>query len=417
MKLFLPIAAVLVAGLTRLPAETNTSVTTKTESQNGDYSVLKICQSDYTFKTEDGADAGHMEYVMVDPSEGRIVSAVLTGGVLAERFVAVPYESIHLGPSREITLVHVDRTHLVDAPAIEKERIVHTTHFASDVIRRSYEHFGARVSDLHVDRTRNTESHATQNNEERLRGSRDPNLSVGAADRSSRDRNANERNANDRDHNGTRAQRDRRNEQDPNAVNRSRPDEENRSANNQRKGADENATHDGSKRNRENADARSNNNAATKEGSAKQKVDGPRDEAAPKPGDRAQDAPPSASTMKKDQAADTPPAKHAAENDADKSSSQGPKAQKKGSAEEEHKSSAESAKSSEKAEASKAHESSKGSDEKNEAKTSKSSQEHHANAEGSESHGKAGASRGEGGSSATRGEGSSAGKPKHPDGQ
>ena len=110
----------------RLPAqsETTTTTTTQTQGQVGDYNVLKICQSEYTLKTEDGAEAGRIEYVVVDPDGGRIVSAVLSGGVLADRFVAVPFTAVHLGPSHEVTLTHIDRERLMSAPVIERDRYV-----------------------------------------------------------------------------------------------------------------------------------------------------------------------------------------------------------------------------------------------------------------------------------------------------
>jgi hypothetical protein len=294
MKLLLPIAAILMAGFARLSAaETETTTTTQTES-NGDYSVLKICQSDYTLKTDDGADAGRIEYVVLDPSEGRIVSAVITGGVLAERFVAVPFTAIRLGPSREVTLVKIDRAHLMDAQPIEREHIVNVHHFAPDVVRRTYAHFGMSENVLRNRR----------GPEDRIEA-HDPNLNVG---RGNFDNHQNK----DRQQSDQHAQRDQRNQRDPNqnAVQPQRHEgsrnDQARSENNQQANRDQKGQ---ANRNENSAQQRSKThpNDSSEERKGRQ-VDGPRDEAAPKPGDRPQDAPPSAKNMKKDQA-DSPPGK------------------------------------------------------------------------------------------------------------
>jgi hypothetical protein len=114
MKFLLPLTAILMASTLHLRAQSETTTTTtRSESESGDYSILKICQSEYTLKTEDGADAGRIEYVVVDPAGGRIVSAVLSGGVLADRFVAVPFTEVHLGQSHEVVLTRINREHLV----------------------------------------------------------------------------------------------------------------------------------------------------------------------------------------------------------------------------------------------------------------------------------------------------------------
>jgi hypothetical protein len=298
MKLLLPIATILLAGFAPLPAaETETTTTTQT-GNGGDYSVLKICQSDYTLKTDDGANAGRIEYVVLDPAEGRIVSAVITGGVLAERFVAVPFTAIHLGPSREVTLVKIDRAHLMDAKPIEREHIVNVHHFAPDVVRRTYAHFGISENVLR-DRS---------GPEQRIE-SHDPNVNVG---RGNFDTHQNK----DRQQPDQHTQRDQRNQRDQNqnAVQSQRHEgshnDQARPENSQQANRDQKGQ---AHRNENSAQQRSKTSDNDSRDERKgHKTEGPRDEAAPKPGDQPQDAPPSTKNMKKDQG-DTPPGKRASD--------------------------------------------------------------------------------------------------------
>src|SRR5688500_14297688 len=92
-----------------------------------EYTVFRVCEEERVFKTSDGADAGHVEYIVVDPAEQRIVSAVLTGGVIANKRVAVPMSAIRVGGGREVVLTEITRERLVSAPVIEATQITEIT--------------------------------------------------------------------------------------------------------------------------------------------------------------------------------------------------------------------------------------------------------------------------------------------------
>ncbi|MDB6138620.1 MAG: hypothetical protein JWO94_1692, partial [Verrucomicrobiaceae bacterium] len=72
-----------------------------------DYATFHVCQDQRIIHTSDGAEAGHVEYIIVDPSSNRIVSSVVTGGVVVEKFVAVPFESMRFNAENEIMLYEI----------------------------------------------------------------------------------------------------------------------------------------------------------------------------------------------------------------------------------------------------------------------------------------------------------------------
>lgn len=113
------------------------------------FSVLKVCQEDLVLHTSDNQDAGHIGYVVVEPRSQRIVSALVTGGVLAERVVAVPFTSIRYSSPREVTLVDINRERLVSAPVVERTHLTSTTtRFEPSFFERSYTHFGGNAAEL-----------------------------------------------------------------------------------------------------------------------------------------------------------------------------------------------------------------------------------------------------------------------------
>lgn len=115
------------------------------------YSVLKVCQEDLVLHTTDGAEAGRIGYVVVEPGSQRIVSALVTGGVLAERVVAVPFTSMRFKSAREVSLVDIDRQRLISAPVVERTHLTSTTtRFEPSYFERSYTHFGGNAADLRV---------------------------------------------------------------------------------------------------------------------------------------------------------------------------------------------------------------------------------------------------------------------------
>lgn len=108
-----------------------------------EYSVFRVCEDQHVIRTSDGAEAGRVEYIVVEPSSHRVISTVITGGVIGERLVALPVESMQFS-ERQITLTQIDRTRLVAAPVIEKTQLS-TTVVQPALIERSYTHFGASL--------------------------------------------------------------------------------------------------------------------------------------------------------------------------------------------------------------------------------------------------------------------------------
>ena len=116
-----------------------------------DYSVFRVCQDKRVIRTSDGAEGGHVEYIVVEPSSHRVVSTVVTGGVVGERLVAVPFSSVSFASEGEITLNEITRERLISAPVIERTQI-NTTVIQPTIIERTYTHFGVRA-DTNVQNT------------------------------------------------------------------------------------------------------------------------------------------------------------------------------------------------------------------------------------------------------------------------
>ena len=108
-----------------------------------DYSLFKVCQDQRIIRTSDGAEAGHIEYIVVDPSSREVISTVVSGGVEGDRLLAIPYSSLNFAGGNEITLTEITRERLVSAPVIERTQI-NTAVIAPEIIERTREHFGAR---------------------------------------------------------------------------------------------------------------------------------------------------------------------------------------------------------------------------------------------------------------------------------
>jgi len=107
-------------------------------------SVFRVCQDQRVIRTSDGAEAGHVEYIVVDPSNREVVSTVITGGVVGERFVSVPYESLRFSGGHDITLTEITRERLVSAPAIERTQISAAV-IDPGIIERDRTHFHGRA--------------------------------------------------------------------------------------------------------------------------------------------------------------------------------------------------------------------------------------------------------------------------------
>jgi hypothetical protein len=110
-----------------------------------EYSVFRVCEDKHVIKTSDGAEAGRVEYIVIEPSSRRIVSTMVTGGVVGSKLVAVPFETMQFGADHQVTLTEVTRERLVSAPIIERTEITRTSVIQPTVIERTYNHFGARL--------------------------------------------------------------------------------------------------------------------------------------------------------------------------------------------------------------------------------------------------------------------------------
>lgn len=114
-------------------------------------SVFRVCQDQRVIHTSDGAEAGRVEYIVVDPADQHVVSTVISGGVVGERLIAVPYNSLRFTSNNEITLTEITRERLVSAPVIERTQISASV-IEPSIIQRTTTHFSAR-GDMRGDRT------------------------------------------------------------------------------------------------------------------------------------------------------------------------------------------------------------------------------------------------------------------------
>jgi len=115
-----------------------------TQSYAEEYSVFKICQDEHVIHTSDGADAGHIEYIVIDPADRHIVSTVVGGGVLGERQVSIPYESVTYSEGNAIVLNQVTRERLVAAPVFEHTKFVHGGRLDNTYVQQSVSYWGGR---------------------------------------------------------------------------------------------------------------------------------------------------------------------------------------------------------------------------------------------------------------------------------
>ena len=69
-----------------------------------EYSVFRVCEDQHVIKTSDGAEAGRVEYLVLEPSSRRVVSTIVTGGIVGDKFVAVPFSSMRFSGGSDIVL-------------------------------------------------------------------------------------------------------------------------------------------------------------------------------------------------------------------------------------------------------------------------------------------------------------------------
>ena len=108
-----------------------------------EYSAFRISRDQHMVRTSDGAEAGRVEYLIVDPASHRVMSTVITGGVVGNKLVAVPFETVEVGGSGVITLTAIDRAKLAAAPELEKSQFA-TSSVDSSILDRMTKHFGIR---------------------------------------------------------------------------------------------------------------------------------------------------------------------------------------------------------------------------------------------------------------------------------
>ncbi len=167
---------------------------------------FRICEDQRVIHTSDGAEAGRVEYIMVEPSSFRVVSAVVHGGVVADKYVAVPISVMRFGTTNEITLTNITREKLVSAPVFEATHLRAGATIDVGLVERSYSHFGVNASEITRTSSSSTTTEGRSSTTERgttpdrnandRRTTTDPNTTDrNAAERdalrSTRDRNAN----------------------------------------------------------------------------------------------------------------------------------------------------------------------------------------------------------------------------------
>jgi sporulation protein YlmC with PRC-barrel domain len=97
-------------------------------------------------KTSDGAEAGRVEYIVLEPSSQRVVSTIVTGGVVGSKFVAVPFSSMQFTNDREIALTEITRERIISAPVIERTQITSRNVIEPTFIERTYNHYGVSAN-------------------------------------------------------------------------------------------------------------------------------------------------------------------------------------------------------------------------------------------------------------------------------
>jgi len=149
------------------------AATLRAQDETPGYSVFRICQDQRVIHTSDGADVGHVEYILVDPTQQRIVSTVITGGAIGDRYVAVPYEDVQF-QGDNIVLNNIDRERIVSAPAIEVNQLTSSRQVDTSFVQPSVSYFGTSTER----RTTGAETSTSVNQEQTGPGT---NVEVGRA--------------------------------------------------------------------------------------------------------------------------------------------------------------------------------------------------------------------------------------------
>jgi hypothetical protein len=160
-------------------------------SNAADLSVFRVCQDQRVIHTSDGAEAGHIQYIVVDPASREIVSTVVSGGEEGERLIAIPYASLTFTSEREIALRDITRERLVSAPVIERTAISSSV-IESTIIERTRTHFAGRTDET-IQRTEGVNGSTTTRDRSvpDARSNAEQNVPGGAAVRSQTEVNPN----------------------------------------------------------------------------------------------------------------------------------------------------------------------------------------------------------------------------------
>ena len=75
-----------------------------------------MCEERRVLRTTHGAEAGRIEFLVIDPAKQRVVLSVITGGTIGEKHVGVPFSALNMAAENEITLANVTRERLLAAP-------------------------------------------------------------------------------------------------------------------------------------------------------------------------------------------------------------------------------------------------------------------------------------------------------------
>jgi len=146
------IPLILAGGIATLPAGSKAQTSETTATTTTHYESCSKLHS-MRIRTSDG-EVVPVEDVLIDPSEGRIVTVVTT---VHEKLVPVPWNVVHVRESESIATVDITREQLYSAPTIERTQI---TTFDPAVLQRSETFFRNPTSapapgraGMNVDRT------------------------------------------------------------------------------------------------------------------------------------------------------------------------------------------------------------------------------------------------------------------------
>lgn len=124
------------------PATGGTSATATANT----YALFKVEDANMKIRSSDGSEAGEIQYLVIDPTTQRVVSVLVSGGMLKEKLVALPFASLPSTWGKEMTLTTIDKERFQNAPSIDRAALKNTQTISRDQIDRGTAHFGGAVS-------------------------------------------------------------------------------------------------------------------------------------------------------------------------------------------------------------------------------------------------------------------------------